>query len=238
MGLDTFLGLPLHPLVVHAVVVLLPLSALALVLAAVVTRWRPRLLEAATAVLTVAVAAAVVARFSGEALAAEVGTPVTHMEWADRTVWASVALWLAALVWVVVVRRGAGRAASVAAAATAVLGVAVTGLVLLTGHTGAESTWGGDDGRIARSQAQAESGDEDYTLAQVEEHASAESCWAVVDGGVYDLTDWIAEHPGGPDRIEALCGTDATERFTGQHGDNQAAQQVLSEHRIGQIATE
>ena len=41
--LDTVLGLPLHPLVVHAVVVLLPLVALGVMALAVVPRWRARL---------------------------------------------------------------------------------------------------------------------------------------------------------------------------------------------------
>ncbi|MBK8732116.1 MAG: hypothetical protein IPL93_04410 [Actinomycetales bacterium] len=36
-----------------------------------------------------------------------------------------------------------------------------------------------------------------YTLAQVQQHATASSCWTVVSSGVYDVTSWIAQHPGG-----------------------------------------
>lgn len=40
--LFTVFGLPAHPLVVHAVVVLLPLAAVAAIAAALVPRWRQR----------------------------------------------------------------------------------------------------------------------------------------------------------------------------------------------------
>lgn len=35
---------------------------------------------------------------------------------------------------------------------------------------------------------------------------------------VFDLTDWIPLHPGGPDIIKSLAGTDGTAMFTGMHG--------------------
>src|ERR1700733_8583211 len=45
-----------------------------------------------------------------------------------------------------------------------------------------------------------------YTLAEVAEHNSATSCWTAINGGVYDVTTWINQHPGGPEHILALCG--------------------------------
>ena len=36
-----------------------------------------------------------------------------------------------------------------------------------------------------------------YLLTQVALHNTAEDCWIVLDGGVYDLTKYIATHPGG-----------------------------------------
>lgn len=61
-------GLPLHPLVVHAVVVLVPLSAALTIALAVLTRWRwlSRWTTAAAAVAALAVAW--VARLSGKSL--------------------------------------------------------------------------------------------------------------------------------------------------------------------------
>lgn len=35
------------------------------------------------------------------------------------------------------------------------------------------------------------------TLQEVERHASRQSCWVVISGHVYDVTDFLDEHPGG-----------------------------------------
>lgn len=72
-----------------------------------------------------------------------------------------------------------------------------------------------------------------YTMAQVAEHNSATSCWTVIDGEVYDVTDWISQHPGGPDRIKALCGTDGTSNFQGQHLDAVNPNERLASYMIG-----
>ena len=73
-------------------------------------------------------------------------------------------------------------------------------------------------------------------MADVAAHASEESCWVAVDGGVYDLTDWIGQHPGGADRILALCGTDATTAFTAQHSGDSRPQTQLARFKIGDLA--
>ena len=54
-----------------------------------------------------------------------------------------------------------------------------------------------------------------YTMTQVAERNTREACWTVVEREVYDVTDWIARHPGGQARIEGLCGTDGSARFSG-----------------------
>ena len=57
-----------------------------------------------------------------------------------------------------------------------------------------------------------------YTLAEVSERDSAAECWVAIDGGVYELTQWIRSHPGGSGAILNLCGKDGTTSFTSQHG--------------------
>ena len=57
-----------------------------------------------------------------------------------------------------------------------------------------------------------------YSLTQVSARNSAAGCWVVIDGGVYDLTQWIRSHPGGSGAILNLCGKDGTSSFTSQHG--------------------
>ena len=74
-----------------------------------------------------------------------------------------------------------------------------------------------------------------YTLAQVKAHASASSCWAVISGGVYNLTAWIGQHPGGPDVIKAMCGTDGTASFTAMHSSSATAKAALGTLQIGVI---
>ncbi|MDA8549580.1 hypothetical protein N9K76_01395 [Aquiluna sp.] len=63
-----------------------------------------------------------------------------------------------------------------------------------------------------------EESDNGYTLAQVSERNSGAECWVVIDGGVYDLTQWIRSHPGGSGAILNLCGKDGSASFTSQHG--------------------
>ncbi|MCL9972240.1 MAG: cytochrome b5 domain-containing protein [Candidatus Pacebacteria bacterium] len=75
-----------------------------------------------------------------------------------------------------------------------------------------------------------------FTLAQVATHATAESCWSVVNGNVYDLTKWIPLHPGGASKIKAMCGKDATASFTGKHGGQEAPEKTLASYKIGVLA--
>jgi cytochrome b involved in lipid metabolism len=54
-------------------------------------------------------------------------------------------------------------------------------------------------------------------MAEVAERNDAADCWTVIDDRVFDLTDWIARHPGGASPIESLCGRDGTSTFNAQH---------------------
>jgi hypothetical protein len=79
---DTIGGLPLHPLTVHAASVLIPLSAIALVLLVFVPKWRKAYLPLTVGALAVSVGLAFAAKQSGEALLRELETrPITkHSE--------------------------------------------------------------------------------------------------------------------------------------------------------------
>ena len=72
-------------------------------------------------------------------------------------------------------------------------------------------------------------------MAQVATHNSKDSCWAVVSGGVYDLTAWIDRHPGGDNVIKALCGTDGTAAFTAQHRGPGKPADALARFKIGML---
>ena len=74
------------------------------------------------------------------------------------------------------------------------------------------------------------------TMADVEARNTQDECWTVVRGDVYDLTDWIRQHPGGARAIVNMCGTDATQAFEGQHGGNPSAENALENYRIGSVS--
>lgn len=72
-----------------------------------------------------------------------------------------------------------------------------------------------------------------YTLAEVSNHQTGASCWSVVNGSVYDLTSWIASHPGGEGAILGMCGTDASNAFNQQHSGQSRPERFLESFKIG-----
>ncbi len=72
-----------------------------------------------------------------------------------------------------------------------------------------------------------------YTMAEVLAGNSAAKCWVAINGKVYDLTNWVGMHPGGPDNILAICGTDATQAFDSQHGGQRRPAEELAKFEIG-----
>ena len=74
-----------------------------------------------------------------------------------------------------------------------------------------------------------------YTLAQVAQHNSARSCWTAINGNVYDLTQWIYQHPGGPDAIISICGIDGSAAFNAQHGGQSRPAEELKTFLIGPL---
>lgn len=75
-----------------------------------------------------------------------------------------------------------------------------------------------------------------YSMSDVARNAGADSCWSVIDRHVYDLTEWIGQHPGGSSAILSLCGKDGTAAFHDQHGDNQRQADILVGYKIGELA--
>ena len=56
-----------------------------------------------------------------------------------------------------------------------------------------------------------------YTWEEVEEHNQPEDLWISFEGGVYDVTKWSNNHPGGSATIESSGGKDITELFISYH---------------------
>lgn len=71
----------------------------------------------------------------------------------------------------------------------------------------------------------------EYTMEEIAKHNKKDDLWVVVKGVVMDLSDWLDEHPGGPQAIMNFMGRDATEEFEMLHDDEvipkYAPQQVI-----------
>ncbi len=147
---DLINGVPLHPLVVHAVVVLLPLATLGTIAIAVRPRWRVTYGPLVVAAALVATVLCPVATSSGEALEERVGDPGEHAALGDTLVWFALALLIlsAALVWLQRRQERAGaevqptRVLTVVAALAVVAGLACGVQVYRVGDSGARAAWG------------------------------------------------------------------------------------------------
>ena len=151
MEIEELFGLPAHPLVVHAAVVLLPLAAIATLVCAAVPRARRHYAPVALGVALVATLAVGLAQGSGEELEDDVDETELveeHTEQGERVLpWAiGVALVAAGVTAIPAVtrRRPTVPARTVTAALVAVsllAGAGATWTVVEVGHSGAKATW-------------------------------------------------------------------------------------------------
>ena len=74
-----------------------------------------------------------------------------------------------------------------------------------------------------------------FLLSEVAQHKDAQSCWSAINGGTYDLTTWISQHPGGPENILSICGKDGSDAFNNQHGGSQRQADILKTLKIGTL---
>ncbi|XP_065847965.1 nitrate reductase [NAD(P)H]-like [Euphorbia lathyris] len=72
-----------------------------------------------------------------------------------------------------------------------------------------------------------------FTMAEVRRHNTADSCWIVVHGHVYDCTRFYKDHPGGPTSILLVAGTDCSDEFEGIHSDR--GKKMIDDYRIGEL---
>ncbi|KAI5481654.1 putative cytochrome b5 [Pseudohyphozyma bogoriensis] len=73
-----------------------------------------------------------------------------------------------------------------------------------------------------------------FEAKEVAEHASADSAWIIVEGGVYDMTDFLDEHPGGKKILLTSCGKDSTDKFWKFHS-KKVLTKTAKPFLIGQI---
>ncbi|KAK4632499.1 Cytochrome b2, mitochondrial [Fulvia fulva] len=76
-----------------------------------------------------------------------------------------------------------------------------------------------------------------FTYEEVQQHRSAESCWVVLYGNVYDVTSFLPGHPGGSKIILQLAGTDATEEYDPIHPPGTLEERLPASARLGSFDT-
>jgi len=74
----------------------------------------------------------------------------------------------------------------------------------------------------------------EYSLSEVSAHCTSDDCWLVIYDRVYDVTNFLNEHPGGEYIILEFAGRDATIAFRGtRHGKD--SYQMLEKYLIGDL---
>jgi uncharacterized membrane protein len=153
MEISELFGLPAHPLLVHAAVVLLPLAALATIVVAVVPKTRRRYAPVALVLAIAALGAVGLAQGSGEEFEEEVTETELveeHTEQGESVLPWAIALVVAAAAVTAVEplskrypdTKLTGKAASVVlVVVTLVAAVGATWAVIDVGHSGAKATW-------------------------------------------------------------------------------------------------
>ncbi|RNJ52455.1 hypothetical protein D7B24_003664 [Verticillium nonalfalfae] len=77
--------------------------------------------------------------------------------------------------------------------------------------------------------------DEARLTRPVAKHNTPESCWVVLYGDVYDVTDFLSSHPGGTKIILKLAGKDATEEYDPVHPPGTLEENLKPEAKLGRI---
>ena len=226
--------LPLHPLIVHGVIVALPLAAIWLLVATWKTPVFRRTYVVVWALSILATLGVIAAKSSGDSLAAAVGLPNAHADAGNRLIPVTIAMSATVLAMILFTMvRPSRLLANGSRVLGAVAGVAVLPLTYMAGHSGAESVW---EEQYADAQLPIAAGNLTLSMEEVLRHDTPEDCWTVVDGVVYDVTSFIERHPAGAnDIIEYMCGQDATDSFQGEHGGQGEPEKWLATLRIGTL---
>jgi uncharacterized membrane protein len=239
--LYTISGLPVHALVVHFAVVVLPVAATALIALIYLKKIREKYAFITTIGIILGSASVLIAKQSGEALSEKIGLPVQHSDYGSLLTYCAFVFMVLTIFWYRSPKGKSSLSISPISHITALMAVAVLALTFLTGHTGAQAVW---EGKLAKDAAPTSTPAPTSTsnvpgtfnLADLQKHATASSCWSAIDGNVYDLTKWIARHPGGQSVIKAICGKDGSASFNGQHAGASKPAAALAPYKIGKFA--
>ena len=76
-----------------------------------------------------------------------------------------------------------------------------------------------------------------YRMSDVAKHNVPGSYWIVINNFVYDVTAFTGDHPGGPEPLKHLAGSDASDAFLSKGGSGHTSRAVamLKKYLIGEL---
>ncbi|THU91749.1 hypothetical protein K435DRAFT_968000 [Dendrothele bispora CBS 962.96] len=74
-----------------------------------------------------------------------------------------------------------------------------------------------------------------WTLQQVAEHNNPSSCWVIINNQVYDVSDFLSEHPGGSSIILKYAGRDATLAYEPIHPKDALEKNLPPSKHLGPV---
>ena len=159
---DTVTGLPVHVLVVHAVLVMVPLAAFGVVVIAAVPRWRERYGPLVLAAVTAGLVLVPVATQSGVKLKDRIDASGVVARQIDRhsdlgalVIWPTLVLWVLTVALVLMSRSASravhgghsvrsarsGRGLTMVAVLAVLAAITAGGIVARVGHLGSTAVW-------------------------------------------------------------------------------------------------
>ncbi|XP_015923335.1 cytochrome b5 [Parasteatoda tepidariorum] len=76
-----------------------------------------------------------------------------------------------------------------------------------------------------------------YSLEEIADHHDKKSTWILIHGNVYDVTNFLEEHPGGEEVLLDQGGKHATEAFE-DIGHSTDARELMKQYKIGELCDE
>ncbi|KAJ3936349.1 MAG: FMN-dependent dehydrogenase-domain-containing protein [Lentinula lateritia] len=77
-----------------------------------------------------------------------------------------------------------------------------------------------------------------WSLQEVSQHSDSQSCWVIIDKKVYDVTNFLQEHPGGSSIILKYAGRDATSAYEPIHPSDALEKNLLPSQHLGPLDNE
>ncbi|KAI1126126.1 hypothetical protein F5Y10DRAFT_245694 [Nemania abortiva] len=76
--------------------------------------------------------------------------------------------------------------------------------------------------------------DIEFTAKEVAAHNTATDVWMTIHGEVYNVTEYLRDHPGGAELLVDVAGKDASEEFDNA-GHSEDASEIMAAFRVGKL---